>query len=121
MQLAWRDKYSDWQVDLDDYVNAILEIMQDVDEETFVTGVKRVLTAVQFAKADRIEKLKMVFEHVDEDNSGELDRNELTKLAVALVPGGDEVKVRKTMKWLDANGDAAVSFEEFKGPMIEAT
>ena len=29
--------------------------------------------------------------------------------------------MRKTMKWLDANGDAAVSFEEFKGPMIEAT
>ena len=121
MQLSWMDKDGDGQVDQDEYVNAILEIMQDVDEETFVNGVKRVLTAVQFAKADRIEKLKMVFERVDEDDSGELDRDELTKLAVALVPGGDEVKVRKTMKWLDANGDAAVSFEEFKGPMIEAT
>ena len=120
-QLAWMDKDGDGQVDQDEYVTAMLEIMQDVDEETFVSGVKRVLTAIKFAKADRLEKLKMVFERVDEDDSGELDRDELTKLAVALVPGGDEVKVRKTMKWLDANGDAAVSFEEFKGPMIEAT
>jgi Ca2+-binding EF-hand superfamily protein/rhodanese-related sulfurtransferase len=120
-QLAWMDKDGDGQVDQDEYVTAMLEIMQDVDEETFVSGVRRVLTAIKFAKADRLEKLKMVFERVDEDDSGELDRDELTKLAVALVPGGDEVKVRKTMKWLDANGDAAVSFEEFKGPMIEAT
>ena len=96
-------------------------LMEDLDDDVFDAGVKRVLLAVKFASASRQEKLRMVFSHVDTDGSGTLDRDELDALSRALVPGGDEEKVRRTMRWLDADGDAEVTFEEFSGPMLAAT
>lgn len=120
-QVAWMDKDGDGQVDVDEYLAAMCELMDDIDQETFDMGVEKVLTAVKFAYATREEKLRMVFDHIDADGSGELDREELTMLAKALVPGGDEKKVKKTLAWLDADGDSCVSFEEFKGPMLQVT
>ena len=52
------------------------DLMEDIDQETFDAGVNKVLTAVKFAYASREEKLKMVFDHIDADGSGELDRQE---------------------------------------------
>ena len=120
-QVEWLDKDGDGQVDAEEYVAAMTQLMEEIDDETFDEGVKKVLTAVTFAYATREEKLKMVFDRVDDDGSGELDREEMTKLARALTPGGDEAKVRKTLKWLDKDGDAAVTFDEFKTPILEMT
>ena len=50
------------------------DLMENIDQETFDAGVNKVLTAVKFAYASREEKLKMVFDHIDADGSGELDR-----------------------------------------------
>ena len=120
-QVAYLDRDGDGQVDQDEYVDATLALMEDLDDDVFDAGVKRVLLAVKFASASRQEKLRMVFSHVDTDGSGTLDRDELDALSRALVPGGDEEKVRRTMRWLDADGDAEVTFEEFSGPMLAAT
>jgi Ca2+-binding EF-hand superfamily protein len=120
-QVAWMDKDGDGQVDQDEYVRAMSDLMDDIDQETFDAGVNKVLMAVKFAYASREEKLRMVFDKIDADGSGELDKEELTMLAKALVPGGDETKVKKTMAWLDKDGDSNVSFDEFKGPMLHVT
>ena len=120
-QVAWMDKDGDGQVDQEEYVKAMTDLMDDIDQETFDAGVNKVLTAVKFAYATREEKLKMVFDHIDADGSGELDKEELTMLAKALVPGGDETKVKKTLAWLDKDGDSNVSFDEFKEPMLSVT
>lgn len=120
-QVAYLDRDGDGQVDQDEYADAMLALMENLDDETFDEGVRKVLTAVTFASSSREEKLRMVFDKVDRDGSGELDRDELTTLARALVPGGDDAKVEKTMRWLDADGDASVTFEEFRGPMLAAT
>ena len=63
----------------------------------------------------------MVYEKCDAGADGRLDIDELRSLANALIVGGDEQKVRRTMKWLDANGDDVVTFEEFVAPMLAAT
>ena len=106
-------------MDQDEYVDATLALMEDLDDDVFDAGVKRVLLAVKFASASRQEELRMVFSHVDTDGSGTLDRDGLDALkSRALVPGEDEEKVRRTMRWLDADGDAEVTFEEFSGPML---
>mmetsp|Transcript_17647 Transcript_17647/g.43607 ORF Transcript_17647/g.43607 Transcript_17647/m.43607 type:complete len:418 (+) Transcript_17647:1960-3213(+) len=120
-QVAWMDVDGDGQVDREEYVKAMLELMDDIDQDTFDAGVHRVLTAVKFAYSTREEKLKMVFDHIDADGSGELDKVELTMLAKALVPGGDQTKVKKTLAWLDKDGDASVSFGEFSAPMLAVT
>lgn len=96
-------------------------MMEHVEETSFDAGINRIITAVRFAYASREEKLKMVFDHIDVDYSGGLDMTELTVLAKALVPGGDEAKVQKTLAWLDKDGDRNITFDEFKEPMLKIT
>jgi len=120
-QAGWMDKDGDGQVGLDEYLRAMEELTAEVDQETFDAGVNKVLASTKFAYASRGDKLQMVFDHIDKDGSGELDRDELEALARALVPGGDLVKVRKTLTWLDADGDSSVSFGEFERPMLTVT
>ena len=115
------DVNSDGKVDKSEYETAMLAVMEHLDDEVFDLGIERTLTAVTFADASRAEKLKMVFDKCDADADGRLDMDELRALANSLIVGGDETKVRRTMKWLDANGDDVLTFEEFAAPMLAAT
>ena len=119
--VQWMDVDSDGKVSKAEYETAMLAVMEHLDDEVFDLGIERTLTATRFADASRAEKLRMVFEKCDADADGRLDIDELRSLANALIVGGDEQKVRRTMKWLDANGDDVVTFEEFVTPMLAAT
>ena len=119
--VQWMDVNSDGQVDKAEYETAMLAVMEHLDDEVFDLGIERTLTAVTFANASRAEKLRMVFDKCDADADGRLDLDELRSLANALIVGGDEQKARRTMKWLDADGDDVVTFEEFVAPMLAAT
>ena len=119
--VQWMDVDLDGKVDKAEYETAMLAVMEHLDDEVFDLGIERTLTAVRFADASRAEKLRMVFAKCDADADGRLDIDELRSLANALIVGGDEEKVRRTMKWLDANGDDVVTFEEFVAPMLAAT
>ena len=71
--------------------------------------VKRVFTSKEK------EEVKKVFDSVDTDNSGFLDIEELGKVIMGLgVPLGG-VELLQAHKELDANGDGAISFDEFLG------
>ena len=119
--VQWMDVNSDGKVDKSEYETAMLAVMEHLDDEVFDLGIERTLTAVTFADASRSEKLKMVFDKCDANADGRLDMDELRLLANSLIVGGDETKVRRTMKWLDANGDDVLTFEEFAAPMLAAT
>ena len=119
--VRWMDVNEDGQVDEREYVTALLGLMEHLDEDVFDVFVERVLTAARFANSARLEKLKMVFEKCDVDGDGYLDVEELRALAKALIVGGDEVKVERTMRWLDSNEDDKVSFDEFLGPLSRST
>ena len=119
--VQWMDVDSDGKASKAEYETAMLAVMEHLDDEVFDLGIERTLTATRFRRRSRAEKLRMVFEKCDADADGRLDIDELRSLANALIVGGDEQKVRRTMKWLDANGDDVVTFEEFVAPMLAAT
>ena len=52
-QVAYLDRDGDGQVDQDEYADAMLALMENLDDETFDEGVRKVLTAVTFASSSR--------------------------------------------------------------------
>lgn len=60
------------------------------------------------------EELRATFVSIDTDNSGDIDREELLEAIRAIKPDADDGAVEKMLSFGDADGDMAVSFEEFK-------
>ncbi|KAK3240640.1 hypothetical protein CYMTET_49535 [Cymbomonas tetramitiformis] len=64
---------------------------------------------------NRTEKLDLVFNHLDADDSGEVDLAELTVFAKAMDPRADAVELaKKQLAEMDADKNGAISREEFR-------
>eukprot|EP01043_Picozoa_sp_COSAG02_P003204 COSAG02_NODE_76_length_41115_cov_60.967817_31_plen_700_part_00 len=59
------------------------------------------------------EQLRRIFDKLDEDASGELDRDEVRSLVTQLGMDASEKDVDKAMATMDADGGGTVDFEEF--------
>lgn len=64
------------------------------------------------------EELRATFESIDTDNSGDIDRGELTSAIKAINPEVDDAAVESMLAYGDKDGDYQVSFEEFKKIML---
>ncbi len=59
------------------------------------------------------EQLRRIFEELDEDGSGELDRDEVRSMVTQLGMDASEKDVDAAMSAMDADGGGTVDFEEF--------
>ena len=60
-------------------------------------------------------RLLAVFQRVDSNHSGHIDRDELVELARSLGHRMTKSEVNESMKQMDPNGDGLISYEEFAG------
>ena len=63
--------------------------------------------------ADSAEQLRTIFDELDEDSSGALDRDEVRSLVTQLGMDASEQDVDAAMAAMDADGDGTVDFDEF--------
>ena len=73
-------------------------------------GAGRRPTARQFSD----DELRRVFESIDTDKSGEIDRPELMAALKQINPHADDATVENMLTFADSDGDVRVSFDEFK-------
>merc|ERR1719409_1830177 len=60
------------------------------------------------------DELRTFFESIDTDKSGDIDRAELKAAIKQINPDADDDTVNGMLTFADADGDAQVSFDEFK-------
>lgn len=69
---------------------------------------------MELSEAD-LKELREIFDHYDTDKNGVIDRNEFRALLKSLDPGFTEDDVLTGLKYLDANENNVVDWEEFVG------
>ena len=89
-------------------------MMNEVEEEDVVEG------GVQITPEQYFELMKGIFDQIDADKSGYIDREELSNFLKGFAesmdaPIPDENALKMTFKLLDENEDGQISFEEVSG------
>jgi len=120
-QLAMFDEDGSGSVELQEYTDVMMKMLEMLTDEEFDANVKDVLASTHMAFFTREEKIEMLFHRLDDDGSGTLDLDEMMTLVRAMDPNATERKAKRTLKMLDADGDAEVTLEEFKEAMGKMT
>jgi len=113
-QLEWMDADGDQQVSLGEFQESMSFLMKYLDDAEFEAGVQKMLASTHLSYFSRDDKIKMVFDHLDRDGSGTLSVEELMELALALNPKGDVVAAKKTISYMDQDGDKMLTRQEFQ-------
>jgi Ca2+-binding EF-hand superfamily protein len=72
---------------------------------------------VDVAKIVKDYMIKEAFNTFDDDNSGDIDKNEFRKAITTLGLEVDDKKIMEMMRQMDKNGSGSIDFEEFKAMM----
>lgn len=83
----------------------------------FDAQVRDILSSTHLSYFSRAEKVDMLFHRLDADKSGMLELEELMTLVYAMCPGASTAKAKRTLKFLDKDGDAEITPEEFREAM----
>uniref|UniRef100_A0A0B6ZK59 EF-hand domain-containing protein n=1 Tax=Arion vulgaris TaxID=1028688 RepID=A0A0B6ZK59_9EUPU len=78
---------------------------QKITKDEFLAGLKKI--------EEFIKELAAVFKQYDGDNSGFLDKTELTKILVDCGHNLKPAEVAEILKKADRSGDGKISFDEF--------
>ena len=110
------DLNNDGVIQWEEFRTAVRQTEASILEEDFFSAEALKVLGVDSFSDDALRK---AFDAADTDRSGALDAAELSRLLVSTCPalaGSAELDAMlvRVLERLDANGDAAVSFDEFK-------
>ncbi|KAK3254365.1 hypothetical protein CYMTET_36419, partial [Cymbomonas tetramitiformis] len=103
--LDFMDSNGDNQVSLSEYLEAMGFLLSTLDSEQFEAKIHEMLAATHLSYFSREEKVMMAFRHLDVNNNGLLELDELILLGQKLNPKTDEEAARKTIHMMDLDGD----------------
>merc|ERR1719409_1263052 len=89
--------------------------MSSLSDEEFELGVQSVLAASHLSYFTRQEKLMMCFKKLDVDLSGTLEVDEMLEFGKTFDEGMDLRKAKKTIAFMDEDGNRTIAMHEFMG------
>uniref|UniRef100_A0A7S0RMM0 Calmodulin n=1 Tax=Pyramimonas obovata TaxID=1411642 RepID=A0A7S0RMM0_9CHLO len=113
--MNWMDKDEDNLVSWEEYTEAMSFFMSSLTDEEFEEGVQSVLAASHLSYFTRQEKLMMCFKRLDVDLNGTLEVDEMLAFGKTFDEGMDLRKARKTIAFMDEDGNRKISIVEFMG------
>jgi len=120
--MDFMDTNNDNIVSREEFGTAMKFMFEGLSEEEVDQNVLEVLSfRHSLEHIDKLGKFRSVFAHLDKDNSGYLDINEIRMVSLAMSSGGDWQTARKQMDWLDSDNDGKISIEEFLKGMEQIT
>lgn len=119
--LEFMDSDGDNKVSLAEYLEAMVFLLSTLEAEQFEAKIHEMLAATHLSYFSREEKVMMAFRHLDVNNNGLLELEEIILLGQKLNPKTDEEAARKTIHMMDLDGDHQVNGHEFSVCMLKMT
>ena len=111
----WLGSPGDSLVPIKDAAKALEQVATALEfsDEIFESKIFKMLNKNSLHVLSPSEKYMMAFHHIDFDNSGELDLDELVKFGRMLNPYANMEKVRASMVLMDTDKSGTISIKEF--------
>lgn len=111
----WLGSPGDTLVSVKEAASALEEVASALEftDEVFESKIFKMLNKNSLHVLSASEKYTMAFHHIDFDNSGELDLDELVKFGRMLNPYANMEKVRASMMLMDTDKSGTISINEF--------
>ena len=109
----WMESPGDTMIEIAAVIPDILKMCESQTAEEFDAHIYKCLDYGNVDLLNTKEKLSLAFHHLDFDDSGELEMDELEKFGLMINPYADTKKLQASMQKLDLDGSGAVDLGEF--------
>ena len=109
----WMESAGDTMIEIAAVIPDILKMCESQTAEEFDAHIYKCLDYGNIDLLNTKEKLSLAFHHLDFDDSGELEMDELEKFGLMINPYADTKKLQASMQKMDLDGSGAVDLGEF--------